>query len=195
MNDEGPLAAATVTFHPNIDHVLVPSTDRLQTETLDRDYRLFDRPLVNRCNLDWWNEINRQARDRGIAVMLKGSYGNVTLSWDGLDALPEMVARGRLNDWWRLARTVVAAGTLRWKRVFFLSLGPWMPNPVWRGLTHLRGGRVDEIWRRHALNPALKAGLARDRRLRAVGVDPLPRYGHDSFAERLCLLVNADSGV
>jgi len=195
IDDEGPLAAATATSYPNIDHVLVRSTDRLQTETLDRDYRLFDRPLVNRCNLDWWNEINRQARDRGITVMLKGSYGNVTMSWDGLDALPEMVARGRLNDWWRLARTAVAAGTLRWKGVFFLSLAPWMPDPMWRALTHLRGGRVDEVWRRHALNPALTAGLSRDRRLRAAGVDPLPRYGNDSFAERLSLLVNSDSGA
>jgi asparagine synthase (glutamine-hydrolysing) len=194
FNDEGPLAAATAAMHPNIDHILVRSSGRLQTDALDRDYFLHDKPTPNRCNQDWINEIDRVARDRGLAVLLTGGLGNLTFSCKGLDALPNAVRERNVGSWWRIARRAVAAGTLRWKGVMFHSLGPWMPDMVWRRLNQLRGGYADDLPPQIALNPDLRAFDSRNRRLRERGWDPLPRCAADSFMDRFIFLSTLDQG-
>lgn len=194
FTDEGPLAAATAAMHANIEHVIVRSTHRLPTDDLDRDFYLYDRPMPNRCNHVWWHEINRQARDRGLVVMLTAGRGNLTFSCDGLDALPNAVRERDVRGWWRIARSAVAAGTLHWKGVLFHSLGPWMPEALWRALNRLRGGPLNNPLRGMALNPDLTAPRSRNRRLREIGWDPLGRYGSDSFGEGFAHLSSIDSG-
>lgn len=192
--DEGPLAAATAAMHPNIDHILVPSTGRLQTDAFDRDFFLHERPAPNGCNQVWVNEIDRLARDRGLMVLLTGALGNVTFSCKGLEAFPNAVRERSPRAWWRIARQAVAAGTLKWKGVIFHSLGPWMPDSMWRALNRLRGGWTEDLPAQVALNPDLKAFHSYDRRLREKGWDPLPRYGADSFADKFVYFRDLDQG-
>jgi asparagine synthase (glutamine-hydrolysing) len=192
--DEGPLAESVAAQYPNIEHVLVRPTGRLQTGALDRDHFLYDRPLLNLCNFDWLHEINRQARERGITVMLTGAGGNMSLTYSGLDVLPEMIAQGRPAAWLSQARRMVSAGTLRWRGVLFNSLGPWIPGPLWNRLNRVRGGYVEDIGRLTALKPTAAPALRRTARLKAVGVDPYARPAADTFSWRVVNLNYSDNG-
>ena len=192
--DEGPLAAATAAFHPNMEHVLVRSTGRPPTETLDRDHHLFDRPLLNLCNFGWTHEINRQARERGLAIMLTGQLGNYTLSYDGMDALSEFFMHGRFRSWLRLSRSVVGAGARRWRGVLYHSLGPWIPGRMYNQLERMRGEYGGGLDHYSAINPALFGSLDYARRSKAIGVDPYFRPSSDTYADRLASLRHVDLG-
>jgi asparagine synthase (glutamine-hydrolysing) len=192
--DEGALAAATAALYPNLEHVLVRPTGRPQIETLDRDYFLFDRPIQNPCNVAWMHEINRQSRDRGVAIMLTGLLGNLTLSYDGLDLLSDLLAHGKIWSWLRLSRSVVRSGTRRWRGVLYRSFGPWIPGPLWRRLERMRGMYGGGLDHYSALNPALYRELDYERRARALGMDPFFRPGTDTYADRLNYLQHVDPG-
>ena len=168
MSDEGPLAASVAARYPNIDHVLVRPTGRLQIEDFDRDYFLYDRPMLNPWIDDLRHEINRQARERGLTIMLTGVTGNISLTYGGLEVLPEPIAQRRPGAWLRQARLTVRAGTMRWRGLLFYSFGPWMPGPLWNWLNRVRGGYFDDVRRWSALNPALLRGLNRARRMRGA---------------------------
>jgi asparagine synthase (glutamine-hydrolysing) len=194
MNNEGPLAAIVAAQHPNVEHVLVRPTGRLQTEMLDRDTFLYDRPMLNPWIDDWWHEINRLARDRGLSIILTGAYGNMSLTHSGLDALPEHLGRGRLAAWLRLAARVTRAGTMRWRGALFYSLGPWMPGVLWNALSRMRGGYFEDVRRWSALNPALLSPHNRAQRLRDLGFDPWYRPSADSFTWRVANMLDGDVG-
>jgi asparagine synthase (glutamine-hydrolysing) len=194
MSDEAPLAASVAAQYDNIDHVIVRSTGRTQTETLDRDHHLYDRPLLNLCNYAWIHEINRRARARGLVIMLNGANGNLSMTYSGVDVLPEQIAGRRPGAWLRQAHQMVRAGTMRWRGVLFTSLGPWIPGPLWNWLNRVRGGYVEDIRRMTALNPALMPGLRRAQHLRALGVDPFCRPSRDSISWRVASFGYADIG-
>src|SRR5579872_1687231 len=58
INDEGPLAAAVAALYPNIDHTLILSERRSPLANLDRNFLLYERPLLNLCNNVWSDAIN-----------------------------------------------------------------------------------------------------------------------------------------
>jgi asparagine synthase (glutamine-hydrolysing) len=192
MSDEGPLAAAVAAKYANIDHVMVRPTSRLLTDGLDRDHYLYDRPLTDLFNLDWHQEINRRARERGLNIMLWGANGNLSLTYNGLEALPELIARRRFDVWMRQARLMVRAGTMRWRGALFYSLGPWTPGPLWNWLNRVRGGYVEDVARWSALNPSLLPGLKRNQRMMAFGEDPFLRPSPDSFSWRVASMSGRD---
>src|SRR5215472_4881951 len=68
--DEGPIAAATAALYPNIEHVLVTSGDRTPLDTLDKDFFLFDAPVMNPCVWVWGRVINDEVRARNLTVLL-----------------------------------------------------------------------------------------------------------------------------
>ncbi len=192
--DEGPLAAATAALYPNMEHVLVRPSGRPQVETFDRDHFVFDRPLFNPCNAAWTHEINNQARDRGVGVMLTGMLGNYALSYDGMDLLAETLAHGRLRSWLRLSRSIVRAGTRRWRGVVYHSLGPWIPGRLFNRLERMRGEYGGGLDHYSAVNPALFASLDHARRIKALGSDPFFRPSTDTFADRVASLRRVDQG-
>ncbi len=192
--DEGPLAAATAAMHPNVDHVLVRPTGRPPTDALDRDHFLFDRPIFNLCNLAWTHEINRQARERGVSVLLTGLLGNYALTYDGLDLLCEHLARGRLRSWLRVGAGVVKAGTRRWRGVIYHSLSPWLPGPLVSRLDVMLGQYGGSLDHYTALNPNRFGDLDYVRRAKALGMDPWFRPSRDTFASRVAGLQRVDQG-
>jgi len=182
--DESPGAAEVAALHDNIDHVILRNSARSPLQDLDRDIAFAGRPPLNPCNHAWINDINRAARARGIAVMLTGDFGNLGLTADGLDALPDLAAQGRWPPWWALARAVRRAGALRWPGIVAASLEGDPPTALWRALRRL-GGQSGRLGDHSALRPELWPAAApparTSRRGRAerivatlTGLDPAP---------------------
>ncbi|HVV46013.1 MAG TPA: asparagine synthase-related protein, partial [Bryobacteraceae bacterium] len=93
--DESSHAAATVALYPDADHVLIPANAYGVFEILDGMSSAAECPQLNPWNSIWIYAICREARRRGLDVLLTGANGNFTISWDGRGALPALVADGR----------------------------------------------------------------------------------------------------
>jgi len=157
--DESLGAAEVAAIYPNIDHVLVRGQGRSPLDDLDGDIALSGRAVLNPCNHVWYNDINRAARTRGVGVMLTGDFGNLGLTDDCLDALPDLWAAGRWREWLGLARAAVAGGELRWRGVVAASLEPRLPTAVARLARMLAGQRGLAPGALSALRPELWRNL------------------------------------
>ena len=190
FGDEGPHAATVAALYPNVEHVLVRTGGRSPLAALDRNFHLFERPVLNLCNGVWVDGILDAARARGLSVMLTGQKGNMSFSYTGLEALPGLVARGRLL---RLARHAVALrrGGLRLESIAAHAFGPYLPAWLWRGINRRRGRHYD-LADYSALDPArvrLLAGKAGE-----AGLDFSYRPRRDPLEARLWVLERTDPG-
>jgi asparagine synthase (glutamine-hydrolysing) len=130
--DEGPLAAATAAMYPNIEHVLIRSGQQSPLEGLDRAVYLFDRPSQNLCNEVWISAINQAARDRKLNVLLVGSMGNATATYNGTELLGELLLAGRFVRLWREARGLFKKGLESRRGLLIDIFGAFMPGWLWR---------------------------------------------------------------
>jgi asparagine synthase (glutamine-hydrolysing) len=185
--DEGAHAAAVADLYPNMDHVLVRTAGRSPIAGLDRNFALYQAPVLNLCNFVWGEAIAEAARERGHKILLTGQVGNFTLSHTGFDLLPELLAGGRLI---KLARQTLALrrGGTRLESVAAHTLWPFLPPGLWRLINRLRGRRVGAgVGENSLLNPALREAVA-ERLARAIaGRDP-------GVGLRLAALAGAEYG-
>lgn len=120
----------------------------LETETLDAAGLSFDHKLSamflmagaaprNAMNLHWIHALRAHAKGRGCDVLLLGTAGNLSFSFDGKGALPSWFAQGR---WGRLTRELDAVRGERSLARTFVSqaLLPFMPDPLYRSLSRRR---------------------------------------------------------
>ncbi|MEO0031215.1 MAG: hypothetical protein RIS94_973 [Pseudomonadota bacterium] len=150
LADEGPLAAATAAFHPNIDHVRV-AAQAGPLEGMERALPRSAMPVPNVCNLPWIDAIAQTAQRRGLTVLLHGSAGNATISESGVAALPELLRAGRLIAWARLGHGLVRNRWMRWRGVLWNSLSPLLPRALWHGIERAAGREPLPVRRYSAL--------------------------------------------
>jgi asparagine synthase (glutamine-hydrolysing) len=134
FSDEGPLASATAKLYPNVEHVVVRTGDRTPLDGLDRNFLLYDRPILNACNHVWIDEINTQAQQRKLQVMLTGDRGNATISYAGWELLPELLRAGRFVRLAKEISAIVRRKERRWQGVAAGTIGPWLPARLWHFL-------------------------------------------------------------
>ncbi|HST36150.1 MAG TPA: asparagine synthase-related protein [Allosphingosinicella sp.] len=194
IGDEGPLAAATAALYPNMEHLRVRPADTNTLDGLDRDFFLLERPLLNACNQGWWNAINAEAKRRGIGVLLTGALGNMTISYGGMEALPELAAKGRLLKLLGLSRALIKRGHFRWSGALAAAFGPWMPAGLWKRLNRMRNGARFEFSDYAAINLEQSAALDMTGRARARGLDLAYRPRKNGFEARLWALRRTDQG-
>jgi asparagine synthase (glutamine-hydrolysing) len=188
--DEGPHAATVAALYPNVDHVLIRTGTRSPFAALDRNFFLFDRPMLNLCNAVWADAIADGARERRLSVMLTGQMGNMSFSYTGLELLPELLAAGK---WLRLARLAVQLrrhGT-RLESVAAHAIGPFLPARWWTAINRLRG-RYLKMGDYCAIDPA-RAGRLRAE-ARAAGLDLSYRPRRDPVGTRLWVMGRTDLG-
>jgi len=148
FGDESELARATAALYPNVEHVLVRPDGTTVLDQLDRDFHLFERPLVNAQVWHFKSAINGEAAKRDIRVMLSGTMGNITLSYFGTHLFAELAAQWRL---WRLLRegnAMVRSRRARWIGVLGSAYGRHLPGRQWSRLVRWRRGigrGLDEI--------------------------------------------------
>lgn len=192
--DEWPYAAATARMHANIEHLAIRSSRLSPLDDLDRNFLLYDQPMLNICNVGWVHSINDAARDRKLTVLLQGFMGNQGLSYSGVELLPELFARGRWVRWWRAANALVVRRHLRWRGVFAQSLGPWCPATAWVWLNRRFADNDYDVRRYAAINPARLTELDLPTRARDRELDLSYRPWKDGQSARLWVLNRIDPG-
>jgi asparagine synthase (glutamine-hydrolysing) len=191
LEDESELAGATAACYPNIDHVLVPPGDSGFVEDLDRDFHLFERPVVNMDIHRRWSWVNDSAKERGIKVLLVGLMGNFTISYAGLEGLAEMTGSGKWLQAIRQGAGLARSGRLGWPGVLAAALGPWIPRPIWSVIS--RGRNWDPTYYT-ALRHERLATLGLIETARDHGSDLSYRPRRDGFETRLWALRRVDRG-
>lgn len=192
--DEGPIAALTAARYPNIEHVLIRTGGRSPLDGLDRNVFLFDQPILNLCNMTWAAAINDAARERKLRVLLTGQMGNMTISYDGITLLPQLIRSGRLIRW---AREAIALSRKRYLRplgILSNSFGPYIPVWLWDWINKTMQDRDTGFEAYSAIRPDLLAqkGLAARAAERATDLSYRPR--NDGFESRLWVLRRVDLG-
>ena len=192
--DEGPLAGATAAMYPNIEHVLIRTGHQSPLERLDRAVYLYGRPVLNPCNHIWISAINQAVRERGLNILLVGAIGNMSVSYNGLELLPELLLAGRLMRLWREAGALVKKGLRRRRGALIDVFGPFMPGWLWRRVEKRFYGACSDVLEYTAIRPERLAegDLAALARMR--GLDLLYRPWVDGFAMRLWVMSRFDNG-
>ncbi len=173
-----------------MDHVLVGSGGRSPLAALDRNLQLFQRPFLNLCNGVWIDAILDACKQRSLRVMLTGQLGNMSFSYSGLEALPGMLARGKLGALAAYAVRLPANG-VRPISVASHVLGPFLPAAMWRGINRLLGRDYD-LESYSAISPEAVPDLTRRAIERRLDVSYRPRK--DPFEARLWVLSRVDAG-
>lgn len=193
IEDESRLATATARLYPNIDHRVVRSGGHDLAGPLDQAFLLFERPVLNICNLGWTNRINDEARQLGLAVMLVGNAGNMSFSYDGMTLPGELLMRGDIGGLVREGRALVRSGRMRWKGYFARALGQFVPDTLWR-VAGRSWGRVTGLGDYSALSESAAVQYDIVARADAAGHDLGYRAESDAFAQRLRVLRRFDPG-
>ncbi|HVC57499.1 MAG TPA: asparagine synthetase B [Stellaceae bacterium] len=192
IGDEGSLAAATAAMHANIEHVLIRSGERSPLGTLDRDFFLFDRPLMNLCNYVWVHDINEAVRAGKLSVLFTGNMGNLTISYDGSELLAELLRGGQWIKWAHAVAAIVRGRHWRLRGALAASFAPWLPPGLWQLLCRVYYRDTRDIARYSAIHPARLAEL--DPLSRARGIEVTDRPPRDGVAVRLSALGWVDPG-
>jgi asparagine synthase (glutamine-hydrolysing) len=152
-----------------MEHVPISTTGRSPLASLDRNFYLFERPVLNLANSVWTSAILDEAKARRLPVLLTGSMGNLSFSHGGMELLSELLGRGRLL---RLAREIGALrreGT-RYGTIAAQLFGRFTPAPVWQGIARLRG-RSRELGDYSAVSPKALARFRIAERAAGLGLD------------------------
>jgi asparagine synthase (glutamine-hydrolysing) len=192
--DEGPYAAATAALYPNMEHILIHSEGRSPLDDLDRNFFLYDRPVLNICNVGWANSICDSARERNLTILLVGDEGNAGFSYNGQELLPELFRTGRWRRWWLEARALVAQPGRRWRGVLAQTLGPWCPASIWVWINRVATRNNLDIGSDTAIHPRRLVELDLPARARDRDLDLVYRPWKDGFAMRVWVLRRIDPG-
>jgi asparagine synthase (glutamine-hydrolysing) len=188
--DEGPLAAATATLYANVEHVLIRAGLVSPLVDLDGRLSLLDGPTANLSNWVWGDAINQAARERGLTVLLTGQMGNLTLSYSGLQLLPELLRRGRLVALRRAAAALIARKNMNWRGAFVQAFGPFTPNWLWRRIFPRR--EHDDVLQLSGIRAERLAELDLPALARARGYDLTNALPSDGFTARVQAMCRFD---
>jgi len=190
FGDEGGHAAAVAALHPNIRHIPIRSAGRSPLANLDRNFFLYEEPVLNLCNSVWLDSINDAAKAQGLNVLLIGQMGNLSLSYAGYERLAELLGRFQMAALVREALGLRRNG-LSLTSVAAQAIGPYLPQRVWAGINRLlRPGIAPRNYT--AVLPAAEEAARAELAAARPGWGTRP--SKDAFAARLEILGDVDFG-
>lgn len=192
IGDEGPGAARTASLHDNIDHWLIDCAHRNIGDDFDSTFHYCEYPVLNPSNSLWDSEISRRAAARGDKVILTGQFGNMTVSVDGLERLPELLGRGRFLAWLRECLAVARTGRYSLRFLLAGSVLPFLSSDMISQLRRLRGHSTLGLGDYTGLRPDLIGSAAFQRHLAENGFDPHFRSRPSVHATRRMVLWRRD---
>ncbi|HEY0832748.1 MAG TPA: asparagine synthase-related protein [Azospirillum sp.] len=153
--DERPYVEAIARLHPNIEPHFAHADDTAAVEEDPAElFAYAGMPFRGIMNVGWFSALRTRTRALGADVVLVGSAGNLTLSWNGRRSLADQFRSGR---WFRLMREAVGLSRTTGEplRDVLRSevAAPLAPLTVRRLYRRLRGGSTP-LWQMHtAINP------------------------------------------
>jgi asparagine synthase (glutamine-hydrolysing) len=137
--DESGLAAITAKAHPNMDHVVCRTRHSAIAPAVRRGSSAHYGPFLNLSALHWSSRVSEQASASGASVLLIGSTGNFSISAGGISYLVDLLSYGGFAGWWAGASGFGGISLSRWRTIGSLSLGPFLPQPLYRLLLRASG--------------------------------------------------------
>lgn len=191
MINEAELAGETAALCPNVEHLFVESSADTPIAALDRNHGYYQQPSLNLDNDVWGRQINQIASSRGMNVLLVGAFGNMGMSYGGMEWLASLVSRGKILQALRHSRNLARRGVSRRSLAAQLA-GPFVPDRIWK-LACAFHGKPTEISDWSALRPELIAKMKQ--RARDRGFDPSFKPFSDPLQFRLKVLFWVDIGT
>lgn len=169
--DESVGASALVKRFNNIEHILIHTGDSTPLDQLQEVVELLDRPPFNICNMGWWIAIRKDAAQRGIKVVLTGSMGNFSISYEGYPYLAWLLRKGRWVTLYRVCNELIQhQPKLKWRNFLRPCLAPLWPNFIWQ-MREAARGRILALTKYSAISPAWSKQLDTQRRAKQAGFD------------------------
>jgi asparagine synthase (glutamine-hydrolysing) len=131
----------------------------------------------------WLSEIRESAGARGARVLLSGEIGNWTISAAPNTLLADFLREGRWLAWAREARAMLRDGRARLRGVAATSIGPWIPDSLWRRLAPLSSSLDSSIT--DPVHPRLSAALRAEQEAGGDGLGRPPRDRFDDASEAI----------
>lgn len=166
--DETDLVRTIAEMTPNLETHFVRPDHRPILERIDETIRLYDTSFSKVLNNLWSEDIIREARARGVRVVLNGEGGNFTISYGGAVRLAELFIHGH---WLGLARELKRFPRGTRKRIVRTAvLGPVLPRRFYR---QWRDRHLERpLWsERSFLRPAFGVEHRVEERAREAGFD------------------------
>lgn len=185
IGDEGVPAAMLAKLYPSIDHETLDAAGHSFGHKLGSLFLTMGAPPRNVMNMHWIHELRGRARERGCDVVLTGTLGNATLSFDGEGTLPGLLRRGRFLTLSRELRAMPGRNDSLLRRAISEAALPWLPERIraslhcWR---HGKGTRLLPQW--CGLNPDWARHMGVRERARKYGFDAMLRSMPSTVAVR-----------
>lgn len=190
--DEESRAAQVASRYENMDHFVLRGPWNSMLDAADRNYFLYDRPVLNLCNMAWSDAINGAAQKQGLRVMLVGRGGNMGLTYSGMQYLATLARKGKVRQLASLASALLA-NQVRMGTIAAQTVGPFLPRPVWRAIKRFRGKEAS-LSDYSAVRPEAVARLNLPGRARELGLDLSYRPSRNGIEHRLRVLRDVDAG-
>lgn len=126
-SDEFQIASLVAEHLGNVDHIKVDVQEQDWFDSIEKVNALLDVPFLNSSNVMWFNEINQQTATSGSRVLLKGSLGNLTLSYKGSNIFYYLLKSGQFLKYIKEALAWKKSGTKPIK-ILSLSFLPFIPG-------------------------------------------------------------------
>ena len=121
--NEWPGAHDVARLYPNIDHIPVYTLGEDLLADLQAWSTALDEPPRNVTNLLWYTATLETARQRGIGVLLQGTAGNATLSFEHGGIFRHLLRRGHWLSVLRTAKTLRNNGAMSFRASFRHAAG------------------------------------------------------------------------
>jgi asparagine synthase (glutamine-hydrolysing) len=150
--DETPYIEAMRRQYGNLNVHFVRADGSFYLDHLEDFFCAAESPLRNASNWMWMKAIFQETRHHGARILLTGTSGNLTATWDGARLLPDLLRR---RKWMRALREARAIGrrrpTLSTARILLgQGLFPLLPGSFRHGIQRVRasrrGGAGAPVW-------------------------------------------------
>ena len=194
FGDETHHAAAVAALYPNIRHILVRPIPTCPLDLLARPRFWSDTPGNHPCMTPYAVAMAQAQQDSGLAVVLTGVAGNMTISYHGLPLLTRLARQGRWWEWYREAQGLRAQAHFRWPGIMALSVGPFIPPGLWRAIQSRRGIDLAKVKDYSLLHPRYFDSGVIGALAAELGWDLTYRPRADGRAARAADLMRLDAG-
>lgn len=149
FGDEAPFVRDIAAMHPTLECNFVDGSGVGHYYKQEELLLALEMPVRNALNLQWTHAILEQAKNRGIGVMLQGSFGNATLSRVGDGLYGELLSQGAFVRLYQELKVLSRDRRHFLHNVLKHLVFPIGPTWLWDAKEALRGrSRLDQDWYR-----------------------------------------------